>query len=292
MKKGIIVIIATLCMVLLTGCVQYERVDEVKLIPESELQSVTYKIWAFPNLEISINGDSCMYVVDGVEFLNDNGYNVYPYDGEYVGILEEDNAVDVCSDFLPIYGGTYVGDEFFPEFDFDSRNNIYYKDTEEISIRVQVDEEGYITYYKAEHDELGLLFEMYNFNTVDFTVPDYQMYTSMEFVLSHYETVEYEMIDNEPVFENDNWTATIHTDTKSVSFDGKDSVQSYTYLGNHFSVLYNEAFITLDDIFPNENDDKEFFRLIIEIFNNEKNIIDYFELPEIENNYTAPGSSN
>ncbi|AIO19069.1 hypothetical protein KQ51_01192 [Candidatus Izimaplasma bacterium HR1] len=299
MRRISLIIYLSTILVLLSGCnlSEYQEVEEVKLLPKSDMISMKYRIWVTPEIEVSVIGDECLMEFSDYSVYMDSNqderYIVYPYQDSYIGILEKENSVNICADFMPVYGGVLVGEEYFPEFDFDSKNNVYYASVEDVNITVRVDSDGYITYYKAESDEYGLLIEMSDFNEVQFDIPEYIQYTAIEFVLSHYPELIYTLEDQLLNFNNAVWDVEIDLDNSK--FTISDGTTEYIYLRtvDKYQAVESEiVYDTIQDLYNfDSNVDQEFFALATEIYLNERNVFDYFDVPETEINYNAPGAN-
>lgn len=299
MKRISLVTILLSVTFFLFGCdlKEYQEVDEVKLLPKTEVYSMKYRIWVAPEIEISVLGDSCLLEYGDfqvyIDFSQENNYAVYLYGEGYIGILEGENSVNFCEDLMPVYGELLVGDEYFPDFDFDSKNNDYSANVEGTDITVKVDEEGYITYYKAESDEYGILIEMSNFNDVQFDIPDYTQYTAIEFVLTHYPTLTYTLENQLLQFEQRVWD--VEMNFQNNEFIISDGATEYIYLrvvDKYQNIETEIIYDTILDLYNFDNNvDQEFFELATEIYLNERNVRDYFDVPETEINYNAPGAN-
>jgi len=264
----------------------------IKFTPAEDITSIEYKSWFLGNMDINVSGDVCMIKIeDYIGYLDFDGtryYEINKYGDGYVGIYREP-TFNFCKDFMS-YGEISQDEEFLPELSYDNESDEYYSDKDGVKITLKVDDFGYIVYYKIENDEQGLIAEFKNINNVSFIIPEYEIYTPIEFVLLHYPDLDYDLTEQELVLSDDVWIANMDFDANKLTFI-KDSVNyTFSYSTESFFDGEENEYTVLELIELDSSIDSNFFELSVEIYMNERNLNDYFNIPDPEINYIAPGN--
>jgi hypothetical protein len=223
---------------------------------------------------------------DGTDY-----YTVYQYNDSFVGFKEGHNMLD-CWELLS-YEAIVENDDLIPDdLVFDSKFNEYTYQEDNLFIILRVDENGIISDYSLSNED-GIVIELTDFNSVTFDMPDYEVYTPIDFTLSLYPNVDYQLTDQILRIDSDDWIMVydMDEDEMTLSHTSNGHIYTHDYRDDEFKNTNTETVNTILDLVEADNSvDEEFFSTCARIHIGVENVSSLFDIPEIEPSIVFPGS--